>query len=155
VTTTPDPDPWNPWKTLSADRQVVLQFTTLDEPGGYYLPRRRRGRATIYLDKRLGQVDRNAVLAHELLHHRDGSGSWDPDLSRRRCRQLWDEAAALLVPGPRLARLGWVRAEAGGTFDVWDVAEEFRVPEHVARRALHQLDPRQQILATAGWEESA
>lgn len=92
--------PLDPWGTLKASADVMVKFDELDPGFGGG-----RRRAAIVIEKGLAQVRRNAVLAHELLHHRDGYGSWDSAALRRRCGQLWNEAARLWSPSTTLP--GW------------------------------------------------
>lgn len=129
---------WNPWAALRELEDVALIRARL--PGRGLLTRRRHAHG-IVLDDRLGQVERNAVLAHELVHHERGGGAFRPGQP-----DLWaavvarDEAAVdaevarRLVPPDELAAYVARRVDLGECVMAWEIADEFTVPERVARR---------------------
>lgn len=102
--------------------------------------------AVIVLDTSLNRVERNAALAHELVHHERGGGSHDSDMPRgwravAAREEMWvdREVARRLVPLDTLAELCDRTADLGEGVDPWMVAEEFDVTEAVARQALEEL----------------
>ena len=134
--------PWNPWDTLRSRTLIAMAVRPLP-PGvlGAYLARGHR--RAIVLSSSLGRAERTATLAHELVHDERGGGAafrgqpatWDPVVARDE-RQVDDEVARRLVPGPELDRL-WRRARGvDGSLTAREVAAVFDVPPEVAARAL-------------------
>lgn len=138
---------WNPWRALRDDPTVEFQIRPLPAllGGALYWPL--EGWSLILIDKGAGQVERNALLAHELVHHERQGGaarqgmpeSWR-DVVTRDESIVDDEVARRLVPQAELVEFIAARCtmEGGGT--AFDVAEEFNVPEPVAQRRLEMLE---------------
>lgn len=141
---------WNPWAELRGRRDVIMLFGAL--PDEVRAVHQLRGSThVIVIDDEAGQVDRNHLLAHELVHIERGGGCpgagwthvpWGPVVSREEDR-VEEIVAKRLVPQERLLRMALGACEVEGRLDPWVVAEEFRVPQHVAERALLMLDPTQ------------
>ncbi len=101
------------------------------------------GTATITLASGLDRAERNAVLAHELVHLERGGGvdyagsppSWQAVVAREE-RIVDREVARRLVPPRELHRLARARRSTGDPVTIDDVIEEFDVPEWVARDAV-------------------
>lgn len=134
---------WNPWRALRSRPHIVLRFAALpaDTGGAVYWPR--GARAAIVIDPALRRRERNAALAHELVHDERGGGadkegmpaSWSPVVVRDEAA-VDREVARRLVPPEELAKFLEVMEllEVGVT--VYEVAEHFDVPEDVACEAL-------------------
>lgn len=143
---------WNPWRALLERPEVQLVLDWLPEWTGGAAVRTGGRRPVVAVDRRALQVDRNAALAHELVHLERGlqahasemPGLWDA-VRRRDEHAVNAEVAHRLVPMPELARLADQLADVGEGVEPWRVAEEFTVPWDVAVRALKQL---------VGWERS-
>ena len=137
---------WNPWRALREDPTIELAVEPLpDRVGGAYYWRG-EGWAAIAIDSRLTATERNARLAHELVHHERGGGvecagmpeQWHAVVDREE-RRVHDETARRLVPSEALAALISSIIDDGRPVEAWEVADAFDVPEHVARRALELL----------------
>jgi hypothetical protein len=90
----------------------------------------------ILLDERLTQVERNAALAHELVHlERD----WPCRADWAEEERVHDEVARRLVPLDVLHRWLVPRELDEAQVEAWHVAEHFHVPEPVAERAVRLL----------------
>lgn len=136
---------WNPWQALREREHV--RFARRDLPGdveGVYCVR--GDRAAILLDTDLDRRQRNAVLAHELVHDERGpvpQGNPNPpgwDVIVHREEQIVErEVARRLVPHGELIAFCSARAEILGAVTVHDVSEEFDVPADVAALALRRL----------------
>lgn len=124
---------WNPWRALRARPWVSLEWCRLSGTRG--LITQSAVGATIWIDERLGQRTRSAVLAHELVHEERGLFY---DRSTPRALVAKEEAAVVretarrLVPDAGLAEL----AASGEPVELWEVADRFGVPEDVARAAV-------------------
>lgn len=131
---------WNPWQALRRRGQARLRFRQVHPSAGGAYVEVRDGRETITLDHSLDRRERNAALAHELIHLERGVPSVGcPDLLRAKEEALVRaETARRLVPPHELWEWGQRRAEVGPV-TVEDVCDEFGVPEHVAREALRQV----------------
>lgn len=128
---------WNPWRSLRARDHILFALSQHAKIGGGAIYARRGDLAAIVIDPDLGRVDRNAALAHELVHdERGGIPIGAPDwIVRKEERSVDLEVAVRLVPVDDLLRFCLARATVGPV-SVADVAGEFEVPEPVARRAL-------------------
>lgn len=132
---------WNPWRELRARTHIVFARRRL--PDGLLGVHGRRGdRVAIVVDVDLDPVERNAVLAHELVHDERGGGidapymppGWDAVVAREE-HLVEREVARRLVPLDELRAFVERRRELGEPVTVGDVVEEFDVPVWVAVRA--------------------
>lgn len=124
---------WNPWAALRDRAHLTLRWARLDGLLGHL------DGDTITLHEDLDRVERNAVLCHELIHEERGGGidhpgmpaGWSAVVAREEL--LVDrEVAARLIPEDELVE--FVRSRGSvGPVTVAEVAEEFDVPEWVAR----------------------
>src|SRR4051812_40782830 len=140
---------WNPWAALAARPHVALRWAAFD--GGLIglCDVDADDGPTITLAADLTRTERNAVLAHELVHlERGGSvdyaGSpptWRAVVAREE-RIVDLEVAIRLVPACELRRFVRTRTGAGEAVTIDDVMEEFDVPHWVASDALDQLSRR-------------
>lgn len=147
------------WGELASRAHIVFRLDPrLPEAtgGAAYWPR--GGRAALIVDKKLGQRERKAAVAHELVHDERGGAccadgmpaTWD-DVVVREERHVEREVAHWLVPADQLVAFIERRASAeleGVT--VWEVADAFDVPDYVAERALRELGRRN----PDGWEST-
>lgn len=133
---------YNPWRDLRGRTDIWLRFAAL--PGPFHGAYGRRGdRAAIVINSRLGRRQRNAVLAHELIHDERGGGcdapgmpdSWQPVVARDEAA-VDDEVARRLVPLDELGSFCRAEVTLGHGVSASDVAEYFDVPEEVAARAV-------------------
>jgi hypothetical protein len=100
-------------------------------------------RAAIVIDPSLDQVDRNAALAHELIHLERGGGAehggmpddWEAVVARDEAA-VDAEVARRLCPLEELIPWAARRVAAGETVEAWQVAEEWGIPERIARLAI-------------------
>lgn len=123
---------WNPWRALCGAPELELALVPLPAKagGGLYLPQP-GGWVAILIDDSLGRRDRNAALAHELCHHELDGGK--EAVVRRR-------VAERLVPLDELR--AFIEARVSPELEgvtVREIADEFDVPESVARRAVDML----------------
>lgn len=132
---------WNPWRALRARDHITFRLADVASIGGGGLyAHYPDGDAIILIDPALGPVDRNAALAHELVHDERGgipvgAPAW---IVRKEERQVDEVLALRLVPLEELERFCLARATVGPV-SVHDVAEEFEVPPDVAARAMRML----------------
>ena len=138
--------PWNPWRALRSREHILFGLGDLPNAAGGGVYARRHGRTIIMLDRQLTRTERNAALAHELVHDERGGGAWAdgmPDSWRPRVaideKQVDREVARRLVPLDRLADMCDRLAHLGEGVTPWLVADEFDVPEDVAATALDLL----------------
>ena len=132
---------WNPWRALRERDWVSLRWARL--PAGT------RGlwvsdgtTSTITIDARLGRVERNATLAHELVHDERGVMLTVEAPRALRAKEeaiVADITAHRLVPADDLRQFVDARVGCGEGVTAAMVAEEFEVPVRVALRALAQL----------------
>ena len=137
---------WNPWRALRSRTHIVFRLAVLPDAaqGAVYWPR--GGRAAIIIDPRLPRAERNAALAHELVHDERGGGadhpgmpaSWAPVVARDEAA-VDQEVARRLVPPAELVRFCEVMALLDIGVTAHEVAEHFDVPPAVAGAALLQL----------------
>lgn len=118
---------WNPWQSLREREHIAFAVNeaAAECGGGVYWPR--AGRAAIILDPALTRVERNAALAHELIHEDLPGASED---------KVEDEVARRLVPSNELAAMKAIAELNDLPVEVWTVAEKFDVPDAVAERAM-------------------
>ncbi len=117
---------WNPWRALREREHLDLVVTRLpDGVRGIWSP------GVIALDHRLGRRQRNATLAHELIHDERGIGqpTATPAMMEREEAIVRRITAERLIPADELAEL----AQRGEVEPVhlWEVADHFDVPEEV------------------------
>jgi hypothetical protein len=139
---------WNPWQALAETPSVHLRFTRLVDPLIGLCDVDADGGPTITLANNLTRAERNAVLAHELVHLERGGGidhdgappSWR-DVVAREEAIVDREVARRLVPTGELRRFLHQRAALGEAVTVDDVMREFDVPDWVALDALALARP--------------
>lgn len=139
---------WNPWRALRALDDVDFALVDLPEVlgGGVYIPDDHW--AAILIDRSLGRRQRNALLAHELIHHRRGGGTsrqgmpatWEP-IARREELIVDREVAQRLVPLEELAGLMAEADDLEVTIEAWQVADHFDVTVEVAELAMRMASP--------------
>jgi len=132
---------WQVWEDLQQRTHIELAWAYLvghrgriDELGN--------GRRLITLDARLRQVDRRAVLAHELVHDDRGilfTLSTPLALIHKEEAYVVAETARRLVPCAELGQLVRRAVDDGDPVGWREVAEWFDVPRAVAELALLQL----------------
>lgn len=141
---------WNPWRELRHRTHLLLAWGRLGGLGGRIdqLP---NGMRQITLDIDLDQRERNAVLAHELVHDERGllpRGAPKPWRDREE-RAVRDETARRLVPADLLEDFVTNQVIDHGCCEWRDVADEFDVPRDVAERAMMLLARRRHPTAGA------
>lgn len=131
---------WNPWRALRLQPHITLNFVEMPDGtrGGWI---RQGERATILLDYRLDRRQRNATLAHELVHDERGLdlGPTTPVALRAKEEAIVDRLTTTrLVP---LDALGAFVIRRGPVEPITAVlvGEEFDVPVETAVRALGLL----------------
>lgn len=130
---------WSPWRALREREHVTFRRVALPAGvGGGLFVRWPDGRAVVAVDEELGQAERRAVLAHELVHDERGAlpagaPAW---LEAKEEAAVDAVVAERLVPSDELR--AWAREafELADAVEAWQVAERFGVPEAVARRAV-------------------
>lgn len=120
---------WNPWAELRRREDIVFRLTSVAALAGGAAYYRRGDRVAIIIDPALHRVDRNAALAHELVH--DELGPKESVVAK--------EVARRLVPLDQLARFVDAHLDIAEGVHVDDVADHFEVPAPVARRAMELL----------------
>lgn len=138
---------WNPWRALR-DQHAEIEF------GRVPLPRSVEGlyawgdgRPVIVVDSNLGRRQREAALAHELVHHERGgtcSGNRLNPVGWRSVeaaeeRTVDQIVAERMLDGGEVLAFCSMRAELGEPTTPADVAEEFDVAEWVAAGRLEGL----------------
>lgn len=117
---------WNPWTALRQREHLTLVVVRLpDGVRGVWTP------GIIALDHRLDRRQRNATLAHELVHDERGIGAPAAPAALME-REEWIVrriTAERLIPADELAELA---AQADlEPVELWQIAEHFDVPEDV------------------------
>lgn len=136
---------WNPWRALREQGDIELEWAELNA-GTDGLAQQEGSRRRIVLRYDLTRVERNAVLAHELIHHERGilfDETTPPPLIEKEEATVRAICTDRLVPPDRLAEF----------LSMWDpeligvsarmVAEEFDVPEDIAAHALERFKVRE------------
>lgn len=126
---------WNPWRALREREAIRFRLDQLPEgiDGVHGVKGMQRA---IIVDRSLHRIERNAVLAHELIHDERGhSPSSHPIEVAKEEERVEREVARRLVPFDELHELVRERASLGESVTVTDIAEVFEVPRSVARRA--------------------
>jgi hypothetical protein len=131
---------WNPWAAARAVPHLEIWFA--DVPDGATWHRDADG-DHITIDAGASRRERRALLAHELVHAERGVGypAATAATMQREEAIVRRETAVRLVPLEALADLVARRSEVEPVTPVV-VAEEFDVPEGVAREALLALRQR-------------
>lgn len=137
---------WNPWRALRGRRHIDLHMDPIARRAGGGLYATDGEFAVIFLDPDLTQVERNAVLAHELVHDERGGGAafsgmpsqWAAVVARDEAA-VDREVAARLVPRDELLDVLDDLVDVLGGVTARDIAEVFDVPVDVARVALAAL----------------
>lgn len=129
---------WNPWRALRAREHIELVYGDLGGCPG--MCERGPFGERIVLDPTLGRIDRNAVLAHELVHLERGIlySPTTPDALVAK-----EEAAVEAIVADRLVPPVLLEQylEAAGAHEgvtVAMVATEFEVPLDIAELALRR-----------------
>lgn len=118
---------WDPWADLRRRSHIVFARVPLPKVlGGGYYEKRRSGTALL-IDHDLDQMGRLDVVAHELTHE---------DMPWATEDQVDDEVARRLVPFDDLSGMWQVALVNDLSIEVWQIAEKFDVPDHVAERAM-------------------
>lgn len=137
---------YHPWRELRALTHLVLHWHEL-APGVWGAT---DGEHRVWLDHRLGQVERRCTLAHELEHVRRGHRGCQPEVVERAVHAA---AARRLVPCVhQLAdALVWARG------DMQVAADELWVDEDTltARLDPRHLHPAERAILVARMEEAA
>ena len=137
---------WNPWRELRRRTHIVFRLASLPAAtgGAVYWPR--AGRAAIIIDPRLSRSERNAALAHELVHDERGGGADHPGMPPSWAAVVARDEAAVdqevtrrLVPPAELVRFCEVMVLLDIGVTAHEVAEHFDVPPAVADKALGLL----------------
>lgn len=115
----------HPWRDLRALAHVVVHHVDL-HPGVWGAG---DGHSRIWLDRRLGQVERRCTLAHELEHLRRGHRGCQDEATEA---TVVAAAARSLLPDPRAVAeaLVWARGDVG------EAADELWVDEATLRARL-------------------
>lgn len=139
---------WNPWRTLR-DRSHITLVWVDDLPPTIRGAWRTSGRRTeVFLNARLGRIERRAGLGHELVHDERGI-HLSPD-----CPQAVREkeeaivrrlTAERFVPVSELLELVEAWVSVGEPVDAHLVAREFDVPADVAQTALERAQLRRRL----------
>lgn len=131
---------WNPWRALRAREQARLRFRAVHPSAGRGYVEVRDGHEIITLHHDLDTVERNAGLAHELVHLERGVppvGCPELLLAKEETA-VRRETARRLVPLNDLRTFVAARVEIGPV-TAGDVCEEFEVPIDVALEAMRQV----------------
>lgn len=131
---------WDPWAALRRRPLIELRWGILEGCTGL-IEDLGGGWRRLWLDTRIGRVERRCTLAHELVHDERGifSNAVVPaGLIVKEERAVDREVAARLVPLDQLVTLVRMRVEIGPV-SPWTVAEEFDVTHAVAERAMARL----------------
>lgn len=124
---------WDPWAALADRPHIVFRFAELPAAtgGAIYWPR--GDLAAIIIDPALGERERTAALAHELVHDERGGGVTGDSATARDEAAVEREVARRLVPLDEAARL----LSAGSGHE--DLTDYFGVPPYVTTAALRLL----------------
>lgn len=132
--------PWNPWRELRARKHLRLVFAELEDCKGRVEDDGQERR--IVIDSRLGRVERNAVLSHELVHD-ERNILYSPTTPDAVVEKEEYKVRAIctdrLVPPAKLEAFlaCWDSGLIGVTARM--VAEEFDVPIDIADHALRRF----------------
>jgi Zn-dependent peptidase ImmA (M78 family) len=131
---------WNPWAAARAVPHLEIWFADVPDGATWH---REEDADHITIDARATRRERRALLAHELVHVERGIGypAATPATMQREEAIVRREVAARLVPPDALEDLVARRSDVEPVTALV-VAEEFDVPEDVAREALLALGQR-------------
>lgn len=131
---------WNPWRALRERPHLQLAWGRLSHGKGRIVDHG-DGQRTVTLDTRLTRIDRNAVLAHELVHD-ELDFLWargTPAAIVAHGERVVDRIVAdRLVPPQLLHQFVYAYSELEGV-TITVAADEFQVPLDVADLALQRL----------------
>lgn len=127
---------WNPWRALRSREHITFRLASLAEWDLDAVYWQRGERAVIVIDPALTRVERNAALAHELVHDERGGGCAWPAMVHREEVGVDREVARRLVPLDELEEWARRRTEAELVTTVHDVAEHFDTTEQLAELAM-------------------
>lgn len=132
---------WNPWRALRERKDIELRWAELQHPARGCVVDHGNGLKTITIDSRLDRVQRNATLAHEMVHLDLGylwSEDTPPAVVAKGELVVDRETMRRLVPPAELADYVRRRSTLGSVMAA-DVAEHFEVPVEMADRALRHF----------------
>jgi hypothetical protein len=137
---------WNPWAAVRDRDDIEIMMTALPAACGGAVHAITEWGTVILLDDHLSTIERNAVLAHELVHAERGGlvdgpaapPTWGAIVAKEEAavRRI---TAERLVPLGELAHLVTVLDDMGQGVSAFDVAEHFGVTEGVAATAMEML----------------
>lgn len=139
-----DVDRWNPWRALRESDDIVFGLCRLPVGiRGLYVPD--TPKSFVLVAEGLDRSWRNAVLAHELVHHERAGGcvlegmpsTWAAVAAREE-RRVWLEVARRLCPVVQLHAVAELARVNELPFETWEVAEHFDVPHLVAELAVER-----------------
>jgi hypothetical protein len=140
---------WNPWRTLRNRPHIRFLFDPVAREAGGAFYASRNGKALIVIDPDMGQVERKAALAHELVHDERGGGADTPGAPAAWGHVVMrDERAVNRIVALRMVPIGELvvvidhLVAVNGSVTPADIAAEFEVPEAVALMALELLEQR-------------
>jgi hypothetical protein len=108
---------YHPWQELAQLPHIRVSYVDMLGSGAADVLNN-----TIYLNRRLHQVERRCTLTHELIHFREGHIGHQPPAVEWRVRE---ETARLLIPLDRL------RSVLAWAYTVHEAADELRVTDRV------------------------
>lgn len=118
---------WDVWRALRDREHVVFARADLPDVLGGAVLWPRGQQAALLVDRSLSRLERLVACAHELTHD---------DLPGATEAQVDDEVARRLVPLDELHAMQEIAVLNDLPMEVWQVAEKFDVPDHVAERAM-------------------
>lgn len=103
---------YHPWQELAQLPHISVSYVDMLGSGAADITNN-----TIYLNRRLRQVERRCTLTHELIHFRDGHVGSQPPAVEWKVRE---ETARLLIPLHRLRSvLAWAYTAAEAADELW------------------------------------
>jgi hypothetical protein len=125
---------WNPWRALRERHHLTLEWEELDGASAAIWEH-----PVITLDPRRSRIERNAGLAHELIHEERRIGRPDASDATMQTEERIVRAitADRLVPRDELVAMIEARAPEG--LELHEIAGHFEVPEKVAADAVGRL----------------
>lgn len=137
---------WSHWRAASLLPDLTIRLDHLPPETGGGVLARRGDKVVIILDRRLTQIERRVMLAHELVHHERGSSSRCHDTGYLSPHVIHEErsveriAAQRLVPADMLEVFVDRHTSLGHGVLAHQVADEFRVTDPVAALAMKLLE---------------